>query len=364
MQKSSPRTDEARRRLVEWIVQGRWEPGDRLPTHVELLEELGVSRSTLQSALGILKEEGFVRTRRRSGSFVAEHPPHLFHYALAFPQSRERSRENAFHRRLAEMAGRISREEEDRQIRTFYEINPHADSAHYRRVLEDARHHRIAGLVLVMEPEQVRRTPLVREVEVPVVVVGKPTKVAGLLHVNLDTDHYLEKALDYLKKRGRERIALLTHAGLADEVETFERCVEERGMTTHPWWMQITGLEAAAYVANTAHLLMKCEEPARPDGLLIRDDNLVDSAIVGLSAAGMRIGRDLDVVAHANFPVQEESLAPVRRIGYDARQIIRRALELIDEANADEEVPPVTHVRAYMEEELEPVSEPIPAATI
>jgi DNA-binding LacI/PurR family transcriptional regulator len=358
MERSSPRTDETRRRLADWIVEGRWKPGEQLPTHVELLEELGVSRSTLQSALGILKEEGFVRTRRRSGSFVAEHPPHLYRYALAFPNSRQRSMRNAFHRRLAEVATRLDRSG-TRQIRTFYEINPHGDSPHYRRLSHGADHHRIAGVVLVMEPDEVRRTPLVEEAEVPVVVIGKPTEVPNVLFVALDTDHYLEKALTYLAERGRRRIALLTHAGLADEVENFEQCVEERGMTTHRWWMQITGLDAASYVANTAHLLMKCDEPARPDGLLIRDDNLVDSAIVGLSAAGMRIGRDLDVVAHANFPVQNESLAPVQRIGYDARQIIRRALELIEDANAGKDVPRAAHVRACREEELEPM----PAAT-
>jgi GntR family transcriptional regulator of arabinose operon len=361
MSRSSPRTDEAREQLVDWIVEGRWDPGERLPTHVELLEELQVSRSTLQSALGILKEEGFVRTRRRSGTFVAQHPPHRFHYALAFPGSRERSMQNAFQQRLAEVAAGVNRNEACR-LRTYYEINPHADSDDYMQLLEDARQHRVAGLALVMEPDEVRRTRLVKKVDVPVVVIGKVTDVPDVLHVNLDTDHYLEKALDYLSERGRRHIALLTHVGLVEELGAFEQCVEARGMITHPYWMQITALDAATFVANTAHLLMKCEEPERPDGLLIRDDNLVDSAIVGLSAAGVRVGRDLDVVAHANFPVRNESLAPVKRIGYDARQILRQSIQLIQRANASDAPRRVAHVRARMEEEVEPAVMASPAA--
>ena len=190
MEKRSPRTEMARQKLADRIVKGRWGPGDQLPTHVELLEELGVSRSTLQSALDILKEEGFIRTRHRSGSFVADHPPHLCRYALAFPDARTQSRQNAFHRRLCEVARRITRHGPER-LQIYHEINPHEDSDDYRKLLRNLQRHLIAGIIMVMEPKTIARMKLTRQVELPVVAIGNPSGVPGIFQVQLDTNHYM-----------------------------------------------------------------------------------------------------------------------------------------------------------------------------
>ncbi len=48
-------------------------PGDRLPTAVELAEQLGVSRETVRLALEVLQREGLVVKHRRLGTFV--NPP-------------------------------------------------------------------------------------------------------------------------------------------------------------------------------------------------------------------------------------------------------------------------------------------------
>lgn len=59
-------------RLVEWIVSGRLREGDKLPPERELALGLEVSRSSVREAIGALKVEGLIETRRGSGSFVAE----------------------------------------------------------------------------------------------------------------------------------------------------------------------------------------------------------------------------------------------------------------------------------------------------
>lgn len=61
------------RRIGEAIGSGLLEPGERLPSEVELATMLAVAPMTLRQAIGILREAGLVETRRgkNGGTFVA-----------------------------------------------------------------------------------------------------------------------------------------------------------------------------------------------------------------------------------------------------------------------------------------------------
>ena len=54
------------------IRQGTFTPGSQLPPEMELLQMLGVSRSTLREALRSLEEQGMIIRRRGLGTFVSE----------------------------------------------------------------------------------------------------------------------------------------------------------------------------------------------------------------------------------------------------------------------------------------------------
>ncbi|MEL7258580.1 MAG: phosphonate metabolism transcriptional regulator PhnF [Pseudomonadota bacterium] len=56
------------------ISEGRYTPGNKLPTEAALAERFGVNRHTVRHALSKLVEDGLVRTRRGSGAFVAARP--------------------------------------------------------------------------------------------------------------------------------------------------------------------------------------------------------------------------------------------------------------------------------------------------
>ena len=61
--------------LRERIAQGGWEPGVKLPSERELVQEFGCARMTVHRALRELEEEGLIERRQGSGSYVAElHP--------------------------------------------------------------------------------------------------------------------------------------------------------------------------------------------------------------------------------------------------------------------------------------------------
>ncbi len=62
------------RRLGEAIGSGVLQPGERLPPELELAERLDVAPMTLRQALAILRDAGYVETRRGrgAGTFVVE----------------------------------------------------------------------------------------------------------------------------------------------------------------------------------------------------------------------------------------------------------------------------------------------------
>ena len=56
--------------LQEFIQKENIAPGQRLPTHPQLCEQLGVGLRRLREALSILSQQGLIETRRRGGTFV------------------------------------------------------------------------------------------------------------------------------------------------------------------------------------------------------------------------------------------------------------------------------------------------------
>lgn len=70
-QKPQPRYIEIRKALEDNILSGTWQPGDRVPSELELVEAYGCSRMTVNKALSALADAGLIVRRRRSGSFVA-----------------------------------------------------------------------------------------------------------------------------------------------------------------------------------------------------------------------------------------------------------------------------------------------------
>lgn len=61
-------------KITTLIVSTGLKPGDRLPTELELVERLGVSRTVVREAVKVLVATGQVYTRKGSGIYVANKP--------------------------------------------------------------------------------------------------------------------------------------------------------------------------------------------------------------------------------------------------------------------------------------------------
>ena len=56
--------------LRQGIVSGRYKPGDRLPSTLELMERTGVANLTVRGAYRVLVEEGLVESISKKGFYV------------------------------------------------------------------------------------------------------------------------------------------------------------------------------------------------------------------------------------------------------------------------------------------------------
>jgi DNA-binding LacI/PurR family transcriptional regulator len=311
------------------IITGGFSPGERLPTRMEFERRFAASSVTIQRALDRLGEDGFIEARGRHGTFVASRPPHLVRYGLVIP-GEVPSPGPHFWSALSRTARDLFSDGE--RTMSVYAGTGDPSSGDYQRLLGDVQARRLAGLIFVTNPYLLHQSPVVDQPGIPRVVIGNGGSSVVPSTVELLGERWFARALDHLAALDRRRVALLAVPGRgARHLDWFIRAVASRGMTTDPCWQQAMVISSPEWAANLSQLMMR--RPATgpvPDALVIADDNLVESAVLGLQAAGVRVPEDVAVVAHANFPWPTRSPLPVKRLGYDARAILARCVEDLD----------------------------------
>jgi hypothetical protein len=341
------------RQLREQIVGGKWSPGQRLPSRGEFEISTGTSRVTVQKIFDKLAQEGFVEVNGRRETRVASDPPHLSRYALAFPSDPTLpNRWNRFWTVLSDVSVHVRRKDGTPAVQIFRNIDGHSDVREFGQLLTAARHHLVAGMIFPGPSPLLLQSPLVKETDIPRVLISRPTphsRESGSSIVTTDTATFYEKACSYLKQRGCSSVAILMQSGESFEDKVAPSLARHQ-LQCPAYWLHRILPESATTVTSILHLMMR--HPAeRPQGLIIADDHFTGPATMGLLAAGVRVPDDLEVVVHENFPAQSQSLLPFRRLGFDVRELLRASIELIDQQRQG--APPgLVIVSAGFEDEL------------
>lgn len=336
---SEDNSDPKYHRIYEYfrdaIVSGLLAPGSQLPTHVEIKEQFGAGPMTVQRALSRLASEGFTRARRGLGTHVAPHPPHLHRYALVFP---ERSTFNEVHSRfyqvLASQAAKFG-DEGPQRIICFWDVDGHTDGEDFQRLEHEVRARRLAGVIFAFKPDRLQNAYVVSNNHTPRVAITSGLSGPDLLPIHLDDLTLLDRGLEHLRKQGRRNVAILTTPGRKPEYhERLQQSIRKFGLRTQPYWLARINHLAPEGAQDVMHLMFQKNQMQRPDALLITDDNLVEHAVMGVMAAGVRVPQDLSIVSHSNFPWPTPPLLPMRRLGYDADEVLSRCVQRLDEATA------------------------------
>jgi DNA-binding LacI/PurR family transcriptional regulator len=334
-------------------------PGQRVPTRSEIGDHFGVSTMTVQRAFDRVIEEGFLVTAGNAGTLVADHPPHLHRFMLSVPGHPGDTRWVRFWDLLVDEARRWGAGTPSHMV-VAQDADPALDPVVTERLAQEIADHRVAGILFVTDAPWITAA-LLKGADIPRVAFSGLTPASDVPGISLGAEGRLwyARAVERLHMRDRRRIALITVPGLAQprHLTLWQGLLEERGLVCDPAFIQMAGQWDARWAANLVLALFRGPADQRPDALVVADDNLVEQVCVGLQRLGLRVPEDLDVIAHANFPLATPAALPLTRLGFDIPQVFALAMDLLQRQQRREGVPRVTVVHPRFEDESEQRSE-------
>lgn len=345
-------TAEIADRLRREIVAGRLAPGTRLPTWSVLQQRFGIARPTLMKAMAELKRDGLILADSTRGSFVAERPPHLVRTVLVLPVPGATPVRLRVQDALCAAAKRLHGKD-GRQLEVIEGVA--SGSPAMLQLADEARRGCIAGFI---NPGGGDLHLLKRYFPVPVPMVRLTVRERGMPSIPFDVLGFAEQAMEWLKRRGRQRVAVFTT--MSGHGVPWSEVITQHGFESRRGWQLPLPLGHSATVQSVAALMADPAINPRPDAVIIEDDNLVTDVLAGFAAVGARLGTDLDVVAHTNWPLPVNAPRSVRRLGFDLVEALRRSLILIDDQRSGIEPPSPPALPARFENRLDNKPEGVP----
>ena len=341
--------------LTRDILRGRYRPSDRLPRWRELTARYDTTLATVRKALDRLDEYGFIERGGWHGVRVAAHPPHRCHFGLVIPECGDASGQfpSHFWTTLARVADQL-RATRPRWLSVYRGVRGERDED-LRQLAADLNARRLAGLILTERntAENSRLAALLRTAQVPIAALLMDVNLPGVTRVVLPPANFLDRAGAYLRAHGRRRVAVVSVAHLGPMMWELARVpLATHGLVTRPWWRAEAALQCAGALRPAMQMLWRLPANDRPDAVVITDDNLVPEATAGLAAAGVRVPRDLVIVAHANFPLPTASALPAVRLGFDVRRVVATCLDVLEQRGRGAVIPEPVIIPAEFEAEI------------
>lgn len=329
-----PLENELRRR----ILGGTYPAGSRLPSRRTLQNELATHSRALQTAFDQLIEQGFIEPRGSQGSFVARVLPHQSSIALVFACTPQATPWNRFWSALehaAETPFTIPADELGQggavHVQRHY-LDLFKQGEAYEHLVANVTGQALAGIIFASQPYFLPPSSPLLTIPLPRVCITSLPLVDSPYGASLFESSYQDTFAPLLQRfhdRGRRRLAVISYVHF--NRDHLLPLVRAAGIDTQPqWWHALpTDGEGALSARTIAHLLGTLPARQRPDCLLITDDQLVQPATQGILDARLTPGIDLDIAAHANFPLVTHAAAPCLRYGLDAHVVLRTCVDEI-----------------------------------
>jgi len=328
-------------------------PGERVPTRSEIEEHFGVSTMTVQRAFDRVIEEGFLTVAGKAGTVVAAHPPHRHRFVLSVPGHPGDSRWVRFWDLLVHEAEQWGQGTPSHMV-VAQDADPEIGPLEAEHLAQEIADHRVAGILLVTDTPWIT-SALLRGADIPRVAFSglKPNSDVPGISLGAEGNLWFSRAVERLHARGRKRLALITVPGLAQprHLDLWQQQLAKHRLVCEQAFIQMAGQWDARWATNLVLTLFRGQADQRPDALVVADDNLVEQVCAGLQQLGLRVPEDLDVVAHANFPLPAPSPLPLMRLGFDIPQVFALAMDLLLRQQRREGVPRVTVVHPRFEDE-------------
>jgi GntR family transcriptional regulator of arabinose operon len=335
---TKPKYQLIRDHLFAEITSGRLAPGDALPPEAKLAESLGLSRTTVRSALGELEEQGAIQRIQGRGTFVSSKQQNatrsqIAAFALIAPRLREGLYPSLIHG--------FEEASADREHQIIVS-NSNNDSARQGDLILQMIDRQVAAVALV--PVTVAKTPeyqvrQLQEHRIPVVFCHRSVKGVAAPCLTWNGRDVGSLAGKSLLQLGHRRVALIT-SHLQPKTQDALNGLYDSFVNAD---VEASGVEAVEYASP---ILMSSEETAKaihktlseilgrpnpPTAILCM--NLVDAEQVYLHAAdfGLKIPNDLSLIYFGGAWRDHGIAQRLSCIAVAEHEIGKRTAELLDE---------------------------------
>jgi len=325
-------------------------PKGKLPTEVELAEQLGVSRETVRLAAEALQRDGLVVKIRHRGTFTrlpsvpgrskAVEAKLLGYLQTDFVASQEK--EEVANRAISGLmlqgalaaAGRAG----------FQLVVQHTPTVHWRKTVQEfSEDRRIRGLICASyhEAKMLRR---LTASGLPTVLVDEDTNVPRIHSVRDDSFEGARQAVLYLAKLGHRKIAY-AHWDRADMNRSrplgYRKGLRDAGLRHRRQWEILTELTESGARQMVDRLLALTPSPT---ALYCFNNTLASFAIAELRRRGVSVPAEMSVVGAGGEEVPGLTChqADWYQMGQSAVRILLRAVVARDRSKTEHLLCPQT----------------------
>jgi len=324
------------------IAGGEFLPGAQLPLRAELLREYDASLGTIQKAVNLLQDEGFLTNSGPNGTRVAADSPHLFTVGIIVPTKPDDEEQiwDTFFQSFALAIEEYLYCGGHFKFKFYYGVERHSEnSAAYRELLEDIECRRIAGTIILQRMTLSERMINAISVLPAVVFSGRTFAGENIIPLKIDFLKMAEVACKLLAAIGKKQPAVIANTGLPlDFVPEIVKRAARQGLATDE--TMILGMclcrEAVPWCEQLVKSLLAGSRKGRPDSIILLNENFLDVIKNTLRQLGLG---NITVVSHCNFPVKTPSVENVIRVGNDVRTSLLLALAALKDAPQSNRLP-------------------------
>jgi len=321
-------------RLANWfrkrILEGKLQPGEKLPSRPTLVEHFKVSIMTVQRAMNQLIADGFIETRGPAGSFVAKKPSNEYRIGLAFhPLHHDAPEWSTRWEALLAAAERLEKESPYR-FTTYAGVDVHMDTEDCRRLEMDIGHHALAGLLLDKYSAQALVQQKFDNHNIPVIGLSPCKPKTGIPVIPNNLEVFYDCALERLKAEGCRNIAtvILATSENWNMIPMVRRCFKKHGLAWRDGWAQGAPYSEGEWARQSVRILFDKNNRIHPDALIVSDDNLTLSVSNALLDLSIRVPEDLRVISLCNYPAIPAVNMDVEWIGPNLVDMLKNVIDL------------------------------------
>ena len=323
--------------------------GNKLPTVRALCRTLGVSKSTVNSALEELQEMGVLWRKQGSGIYVSEQADKKC-IGLVFGENVFEIGQSPFYSMVLGHSRKRAASHDEKfsfYLDTLSAGEGRSLPAHHDLV-DALERRRLHGVLLVSRrsPEQVA---WIQAQGVPVVsmAIGCPNEPNC---VQPDYAELIRMGARTLAGQGCRRIGLISALGLSREArlqnDAHREALAGCGLPVREEWIwEQPGVESSALVTHEEQgywALMKLMGTDRQalDGLVINDDLMTRGALVAAQKLGLTIGSDLKIATHANkgSSLLRDQESTINLLEIDPAEIVEAMFGMLERLMAGNEL--------------------------